>query len=368
MDTATVTVSGAGTYTTPSYSLSSCAPAGVYQWNASYSGDGNNSVATDNNNPSEQVWVITPCCNLQDVSFSVLDNGKTTVVSDLRGNTHQGDTVTANFTVPSGYYDQISLVSYIAPQSYFSATSAYLQQISQDSTGLFAPGSHSLTVTLPSSYYQVDFVCGTAIAQLGLSPNDFYSAQGRLNSADNGGTTLPSVMSSSAVGSGQTAATSFWTCSSTGQKLIDALNGGSSSTNLGNWLATISPNLFGSLAGDANSQVASYIKSLNNGNSNQKIVAQVLATALSAYVTDSSLAGTTATSYGFTVTAFGTGINTYNVGSNGSALGLSNNTAYSLVTLLAAIDSESSGGAINSSATSAANSVFTAINKAGGIS
>ena len=84
----------------------------------------------------------------------------------------------------------------------------------------------------------------------------------------------------------------------------------------------------------------------------------MLATALAAYVTDSSLAGTVATSYGFKVTAYGTGVDTYNVGSNGSALGLFNNESYSIVTLLAAIDAE----------TNAANTVCTAINKAGGIS
>ncbi len=368
LDTATVTVNGDGTYTTPGYSLSASAAAGIYQWDATYNGDSNNSKATDNNDPSEQVWVVTPCCNLQNVSFTV-DNSsghKVGTYSSLGGNTQQGDTVTVNFTVPSGNYDQLSLVSYVTPQSYFSATSAYLQTVFQSSTGLFGPGSGSLTVTLPSSYYQVDFVCGTAITQLGLSTGDFYSAQGRLQSSDNGGTTIPSSMAGSTVCAGQTAAPSFWinTAAGKGQALITSLNGGSSATNLGNWLATISPNLLGSLAGKTNAQVASYVKGLGSTSS----LSEVVATALAAYVTDSSLAGTAATSYGFTVTTYGTGVDNYNVGSNGSALGLSNNTVYSIVTLLAAIDSESSNGSINSSASSAANTVFTAINKAGGIS
>ena len=85
-------------------------------------------------------------------------------------------------------------------------------------------------------------------------------------------------------------------------------------------------------------------------------------------MTDNSLAGTVATSYGFTVTAFGTGVDNYNVGSNGLCFGLSNNVSYGIVTLLAALDAESSNGVIGYSATKAANTVFTAINNAGGIS
>ena len=365
LDTATVTVNGDGTYTTPAYSLSASAAAGVYQWDATYNGDGNNSSVSDNGDSKEQVWVVTPCCNLTGISYSL--SGQSKPVTVLRGSTQQGETVTATFTVPSGDYDQLSLVSYVAPQSYFSASSAYLQQVSQSVTGVFGPGTHTLgPVTIPSSDYQIDFVCGTVISQLGLSPSDFYSAQNRLIDADNGGTCVPSSLSGSGVCSNQTATTSFWTASN-GQGLICSLNGSSSSTNLGNWLATVNPNLFGNLCGETNTQIASCIKSLNSGSSSQKDAAQVLATDLSAYVTDSCLAGTLGSSYGFTVTACGSGVDTYNVGSNGSPLGLTNNNAYSLVTSIAAVDSQSSSGSINSSACNATSSVFTAINTAGGI-
>ena len=179
LDTEYATVNGDGTYTTPTgYSLSASAAPGIYQWDATYAGDGNNIAATDNNDSGEQVVVVSPCCNVQNLSFKVTTpSGKVTTVSDLRGNTAQGDTVTATFTVLSGYYDQISLVSYIAPQSYYSQTSAYLQQVVQDATGTFGPGTHSLTVTLPCSDYQVDLVCGPDITQLGLSPSDSYSPE-----------------------------------------------------------------------------------------------------------------------------------------------------------------------------------------------
>ena len=361
LDTETVSVNGDGTYTTPKgYTLSSTATPGVYQWNATYNGNSNNSAVSDNNDPAEQVTVIT-CCTLQNLTYSLTLGGKTTTVTDLTGNTKQGETVSVNFTVPSGYYVELSLVSYVTPQSYFSGSSAYLQQPSQSVTQVFGPGKHTLgPVTIPSSYYQIDFVCGTVISQLGLSPSDFYSAQGSLMDSDNGGTTVPTSLAGSSVGANETAATSFWIAAD-GQGLINSLNGGPNATNLGNWLATVSPNLFGSLQGKTNSSVASYMKSLGGA------AAQVLATALSAYVTDSSLAGTVATSNHFTVTAYGTGVDSYNVGSYGSALGLTNKTSYSIVTLLASVDSLSSKGVVNSSASSAASAVFSAINTAGGI-
>ena len=105
----------------------------------------------------------------------------------------------------------------------------------------------------------MDLVCGTAIAQLGLSPSDFYSAQNRLLERRQRGHQHPQQPVRFGVRADQTAATSFWTASN-GQGLITSLNGGSSATSLGNWLATVSPNLFSGLAGDTNTQVAAYVK------------------------------------------------------------------------------------------------------------
>ena len=194
LDTETVNnVKGDGTYSTPTgYSLPTSAPAGFYQWNATYSGDGNNSGASDTKNPNEQVAVVNPCCNLTGVTFSVYNpsTGVTTKgITDLRGNTDEGDTVTANFTVPTGDLDQLSLVSYNAPESFFNSSTAGYQTVYQSVTQIFGSGAHSLVVTLPSNFYQVDFVCGTVITQLGPDgTSNFYSSQGRLISADNDGT------------------------------------------------------------------------------------------------------------------------------------------------------------------------------------
>ena len=59
VDTETVAVSGNGTYSTPTgYTLPTTGTVtGTYQWDASYSGDGNNNAVSDNNNANEQVTV-----------------------------------------------------------------------------------------------------------------------------------------------------------------------------------------------------------------------------------------------------------------------------------------------------------------------
>jgi len=191
VDTEKVTVDGDGTYSTPTgYTLPSNAKPGIYQWDATYSGDGNNKWASDNNDVAEQVVVVSPCCNLQNIAYSVYNPSThtTTTPSDLSGNTQQGDTVTVTFTVPNGYYDQLSLVSYNAPESFYNANDANLQTVFSYVTQVEGPGTHTLSVTLPPNFYQVDFVCGTVITTLGpAGSNNFYHSQNRFIDGDNGG-------------------------------------------------------------------------------------------------------------------------------------------------------------------------------------
>ena len=69
MVTETVTVSGNGTYTTPTgYTLTpgTTAATGTYQWDATYtSGNGNNATATDVNSSNEQVKVCPTVVNVE---------------------------------------------------------------------------------------------------------------------------------------------------------------------------------------------------------------------------------------------------------------------------------------------------------------
>jgi uncharacterized membrane protein len=111
-------------------------------------------------------------------------------VTDLRGGTAEGETVEVSFTVASGTSaTPFSLVSYTAPGPTYVASQAAQQQVFNASSGVFGPGSYTLNVVIPHSYYQVDFVIGNVIDHLGPDgSNIFYSAQNRLISADNGGT------------------------------------------------------------------------------------------------------------------------------------------------------------------------------------
>jgi hypothetical protein len=121
--------------------------------------------------------------------YYVINGTKT--VTNLRGNVDQGDVVTVYFTLPAGVTETFSLVSYTAPDPYFDATRASLQQVFQVDSGTFTgPGTFSLTVQVPNCYFQIDFVCGPVIDRLGpAGSNIFYTPQGRLISADNDGTT-----------------------------------------------------------------------------------------------------------------------------------------------------------------------------------
>jgi hypothetical protein len=127
---------------------------------------------------------------LQNVHFLI--NG-TLDVTNLRGQVHQGDPVQAFFDVPAGQTVQVTLVSYQAPGPSFDANTASQQTVFQVQTQTFTgPGTFSLTVQVPQSFFQIDFVLGTVLAPLGpAKSNVFYTPQGRLVSADNGGTTPP---------------------------------------------------------------------------------------------------------------------------------------------------------------------------------
>jgi hypothetical protein len=317
-------------------------------------------------------------CAVTGVSFKVTCGSSSTTVSDLRGKTQQGSMVTVTFTVPAGASEQVTLVSYTAPGASFDATTAYQQQVFDEATGIFAPGkTYTLTVQIPNCYYQIDFVCGTAINQLGPqsyngkaygpdSSNVFYTAQGRLLSADNGGT---QPCSTSGIKAGDFATIKFWN-DTYGQGIFNSLNGGASATALGNWLASNFPHLYGAqadpgnaceknLAGLKNSDIDSFFATLCSTNTNY---AQILATAFSAYATDSVLAGRSV-AY-FNTSSNGSGLDYFNVGSGGSALGLSG--SQTVLTIINAADQQAYSSSNFNANLSAISAVFSGIN-AGGI-
>lgn len=134
-------------------------------------------------------WYNAEVCDLSvvtNVSYVINHGGVLTTVTDLRGNTHEGDIVTANFTVIAAH--QFTLVTYNAPGPAWDPATASQQTVFDFQTATFAPGSHTLIVEIPKNFYQIDFGCGAYISQLGpAGSNIFYSAQNRLISADNSG-------------------------------------------------------------------------------------------------------------------------------------------------------------------------------------
>jgi hypothetical protein len=178
-----------------------------------------------------------------------------------------------------------------------------------------------------------------------------------------------------AVAQGQAATIGFWH-NDNGQALIKALNGGGTSTQLGDWLAATLPNVFGAgagsndVAGKSNADVAALFQRdfMQKG---QKLDAQVLATALAVYVTNTTLDPTqVAVQYGFTVSGDGVGTATVNVGSNGAAFGVASNTTLTVMDLLLATDKQAVDGVLYGGDTtrrSEANDVYSAVNQAGKI-
>ncbi len=173
---------------------------------------------------------------------------------------------------------------------------------------------------------------------------------------------------------GLTGGIGFWH-NKNGQALIKSLNGGPSSTALGNWLAASFPNLYGasaganSLASKTNAQVASYFLGLF-ALGGPKVQAQVLAVALNVYATTTSLGGIAGASYGFTVSAAGLGARSYSVGSDGAAFGMANNTTLTVYGLLAAVNNKAVNGVLyngNATLQAEAADLFDGLNEAGAI-
>ena len=76
----------------------------------------------------------------------------------------------------------------------------------------------------------------------------------------------------------------------------------------------------------------------------QDLVDAALAVALAVYVTNQTLAGTTATSFGFLVTTNGVGVSTFNVSANGAAFGVADNSNQRVLDLLFATNDRTTEG------------------------
>lgn len=114
--------------------------------------------------------------------------------------------------------------------------------------------------------------------------------------------------------------------------------------------------MYGALAGKTNNEVAEFYRGLFLRTKKEavklgltgplKMDAQVMAVAFACYVTNQTLAGTTAASYGFVVTEHGVGASTFNVGTNGQAFGVSDGTTLAILDLLLATNGKSWNGVL----------------------
>jgi hypothetical protein len=109
LDTEKVTVSGNGTYTTPTgFTLPTTGTVtGTYQWNASYSGDSNNSSVSDNNDSSERVTVSAASPSLSTTPTpATVALGTTPVLLKDTANVQNGynptGTITFTLVAPGG--------------------------------------------------------------------------------------------------------------------------------------------------------------------------------------------------------------------------------------------------------------------------
>jgi hypothetical protein len=196
------------------------------------------------------------------------------------------------------------------------------------STGTVTGGNGSFTVTGGHTY--------SAGGTFPLSVDISSPTSGAATATGSATVALPAGLTASPV---------FWS-SSTGQSLIKSFNG-NGSKQLGNWLASNFPNLFGANAGSANDltnqnnkKVATYYLSLPLGS----VQSEVLTTALNVYATTASLGGTAGIGFGFNVSATGLGAVPYTVGMDGAAFGVPDNTIESVFNLLLAVDAQTVTG------------------------
>jgi hypothetical protein len=251
-------------------------------------------------------------------------------------------------------------------------TPVFSSEISGNGDTIFDPGevwlytatgtALDLTLPPPSGVHTVANSCTEGGAQ---PPSTAYTNIGTVTMSGVSATDPSSYCNPPApppppgLGKGDTATIGFWH-NKNGQAVINCVNGGSTSTGMGNYLSSTYPSLFGAgpgsivnLAGKTNAQIAAiYLGSSFFGAGGMKVNAQILGAALATYVTSSTLSGAKncGGQFGFNFSPDGTGVKTYNVGTNGHLIGLVDNTSYTIFQLLQAANTQKAAGTFNAAA------------------
>ena len=325
--------------------------------------DGQASVTATANDETGTYQVTASTSGAATPAEFALTNGGVTISRIVQ----EGDYAAVTFTNGTSNPVEINIADYSIhsvsdpfdpsyPQKFYAATSTSL-----------GPGqTETIKVELESGANQVDaFTGGPVITSFTTYPNysGYHLSYAFLNN---------SVGSSGGVGHGDTATSIFW-ASPQGQRLIDGFDKTVGGETLGQWLQGDFPNLFAGFASKSDSQVAgAFEASVLN-----LTYSQVFSTALSIFATDTLLntgsAGQAlATGDGFHVEAGGSSYKTYDVGDGGTAIGLSNDTSYTLYQIVSAADRNAAGVILQPTPGDALrdlaiDGLFAGINNAGGI-
>jgi hypothetical protein len=311
VDTESIVVNGNGNYTTPvGYTLpTSSNVTGTYQWNASYSGDANNSPDSEINDPGERTVVspASPSITTTPTPGSVTLGATNVLLKDsaaLSGGYAPTGTITFTLVAPGG-------------------ATVDTETVTVNGNGTYTtPTGYTLLATGATGTYQWNAVfTSTTGNDVNASDVNDKSEQVTVNS---GTPTGP-------ISRGMTATIGFW--KNRGQQVITSIPG----TALGDWMATNWPKLFGGFAHQSSTNVAT---AFQNGASNTYL--QAFAVALDIYFDTSGLGGSVivgnglAAKYGFKVTTAGGFFATWNIGGAGAAFGVANNSNLTLEQILGA--------------------------------
>jgi hypothetical protein len=173
----------------PMFSVGMASPAfagggGGGGWGGGGWGDGNHHT------PPPPPTCPSGTAAVTNVSFVI--NGTTTVTT-LGGHVQSGVSVTANYTIATACQNiQVSLAAYRAPAATYDRNTANQQVLFDQATATSSTGPRSLQIFVPAGCFQVDFVLGSIITQLGpANTHNFYGDQGRLIDHDNNCTGPP---------------------------------------------------------------------------------------------------------------------------------------------------------------------------------
>jgi hypothetical protein len=343
-----------GTATSKGYTATA---TGTDYWVATYHGDANNSPVSSG--PADEPVVISPASPSISTSQQPASATRGTSIADtatVSGGYHPTGTVTFRlYNNPNGagtplFVDTEPLVNGVATSKGYVTT---------------ATGTDYWVATYNGDANNNPVTAGTSSEPVTI--------------------TAPSPVSSD-----EFATIGFWhNCN--GQAVIDGFNGGSTHTQLGNWLAANFPHLFGAsnpyissalqslpgkpttFAGLTNAQIASiYGATFGQNGGAKNTYLQAFAVALGMYADNPGLGyDATAAKYGFVPVTGGGGSLSFNLGNNGAAIpGLGNTPT--VLQILQAVDASFNpatglffGG--DSSKTSAANNVLNGINTTGDV-